>query len=274
MAAGTASLWLARAAVLRAWHRSAAAASSSSTWAEDLLHRMDQRDTWDRFYAEKGASGPQHFDWFFGYRHVSELLLSTLQGLPSGQARILDVGCGTSALGLGLYRDSPRQLHVSCLDFSPRALDSLRQLLRESPPPRHPLSQLSCHLADATRLRDTFGSGSFHLVLDKGTCDSLLRCPQGPGRAKQLVAGCLRVLRPGGRLLQFSDEDPDARLPFLEQAAGGTDVTVTEVGHVHGVSYYGYALVQRLPDSLDSSEQSPEGKGLKEKDFCGPDGLV
>ncbi|XP_015269592.1 PREDICTED: methyltransferase-like protein 12, mitochondrial isoform X2 [Gekko japonicus] len=252
--------------MLRSWHRSAS--SSSAGWAEDLLRHMDQRDTWDRFYSEKGASGPQHFDWFFGYRDVSGLLLSTLQGLPSGEARILDVGCGTSALGLGLYRDSPRQLHVSCLDFSPLALDSLRQLLWDSPPPRHPLSQLCCHLADATDLRDTFESGSFLLVLDKGTCDTLLRCPRGPGRAKQLVAECLRVLRPGGKLLQFSDEDPDARVPFLEQA-GGVDVTVTEVGHINGVCYYVYTLVQRLLDSTDSREQSPQGKGLK----SGPDGL-
>uniref|UniRef100_A0A670JL46 Citrate synthase lysine methyltransferase n=1 Tax=Podarcis muralis TaxID=64176 RepID=A0A670JL46_PODMU len=166
----------------------------------------------------QGASHHGHFDWFFSYDDVSEFLLSFLQSLPAGRTQILDVGCGTSALSLGLFRDSPRQLHISCLDFSPPAIDSLRQLVRESPPPGHPLSELHCFLADATALTSTFEEGSFHLVLDKGTCDTLLRCPQGPGRAKTLVSECLRVLRPTGNLLQFSDEDPDARVPFLEQA--------------------------------------------------------
>ncbi|XP_053133673.1 citrate synthase-lysine N-methyltransferase CSKMT, mitochondrial [Hemicordylus capensis] len=254
-----------RAGLRRAWHASSSSSSSSpgssSAWAEDLLRRMHQHDAWDRFYAEQGraGSGPGHFDWFFGYRDVSPLLRSVLQGLPSGPARILDVGCGTSALGLGLYQDSARPLDISCLDFSPLAVATLRRLLEESPPaPHHPHSRLRCHLADATDLSGTFEAGSFHLVLDKGTCDTLLRCPQGPGRARRLVAECLWVLRPQGRLLQFSDEDPDARLPFLEQA-GGADVTVREVGCSSGICYYAYLLgPRRTPDSAGSSGAVPE----------------
>ncbi|XP_063001708.1 citrate synthase-lysine N-methyltransferase CSKMT, mitochondrial [Elgaria multicarinata webbii] len=232
----------------RPLHHSVSCLSSSSVWADDLLRRMDQRDTWDRFYAakEEGAASPSHFDWFFGYRDISGFLLSVLQGLPSGQAWILDVGCGTSALGLGLYRDSPRQLHVTCLDFSPPAIETLRQLLRDSPPPSHPLSELHCCLADATDLAGSFAPKSFHLVLDKGTCDAMLRCPQGPGKARRLVAECLRVLKPQGSLLQFSDEDPDARVPLLEQA-GGVPVTVKEIGQFNGISYYAYVL--GAPDS-------------------------
>ncbi|XP_061462622.1 citrate synthase-lysine N-methyltransferase CSKMT, mitochondrial [Rhineura floridana] len=220
---------------------------SSAFWADDLLWQMDQRDAWDRFYTaqEKGTVSPGHFDWFFCYEEVSSFLLSILQSLSAGQAQILDVGCGTSALGLGLYRDSPRQLHISCLDFSPPAINTLCRLVQESPPPGHPLSELHCHVADATNLTGIFQQGSFHLVLDKGTCDTLLRCPQGPGRAWTLVAECLRVLRPTGSLLQFSDEDPDARIPFLEQA-GGLNVTVKEIEPINGICYYVYML---SPDS-------------------------
>lgn len=219
---------------------------------------MDQRDTWNRFYAEqeKSARGPTHFDWFFGYKDISGFLLSVLQGLPSTKARILDIGCGTSDLGLGLYRDSIHQLHISCLDFSPAAIDTLQQLLKEEPPPGHPLSQLHCHLGDATNLGGTFEPGSFHLVLDKGTCDTLLRCPQGPGRAGQLVAECLRVLRPEGSLLQFSDEDPDARVPFLKQA-GSMNVTVREIGQINGICYYAYKLDKK---TLDSEGSKVEGE--------------
>ncbi|XP_053224929.1 citrate synthase-lysine N-methyltransferase CSKMT, mitochondrial [Podarcis raffonei] len=252
-AAATAASWLkGPRGVFRTLVRSSlSSASSSSSWSDDLLRQMDRRGAWDRFYSakEKGASHPGHFDWFFSYEDVSGFLLSFLQSSPAGQTQILDVGCGTSALSLGLFRDSPRQLHISCLDFSPPAIDSLQQLVRESPPPGHPLSELHCYLADATALTSTFEEGSFHLILDKGTCDTLLRCPQGPGRAKTLVSECLRVLRPTGNLLQFSDEDPDARVPFLEQA-GGVKVTVKEIAHIGGICYYAYIL---SPDSSGTS---------------------
>ncbi|XP_038267338.1 citrate synthase-lysine N-methyltransferase CSKMT, mitochondrial isoform X1 [Dermochelys coriacea] len=224
--------------------------TSHSLMGDGLFHSMAQRDTWDRFYTQQDTAGtPRHFNWFFDYAAISGLLLPALQrcGSPEPNAsltRVLDVGCGTSDLGLGLYRDSPHPVHISCVDVSPVAIRSLQRLLQEVPPPRHPLSQLHLHVADATDLDGGgFGDGSFHLVLDKGTCDSLLRCTQGPGQAGQLVAECLRVLRPGGCLLQFSDEDPDARVPFLEQA-GGAGVTVQEVGHFGGICYYVYTLCQ------------------------------
>ncbi|KAJ6656957.1 hypothetical protein lerEdw1_002958 [Lerista edwardsae] len=160
-------------------------------------------------------------------------------------------GCLTLAAarqlwGWGCTATPPRQLDISCVDFSPLAIDALRQLLQDSPPARHALSRLHCHVADATNLAETFTPGSFHLILDKGTCDSLLRCPQGPGRARKLVAGCLRVLRPEGTLLQFSDEDPDVRMPFLEQA-GGASITVKEMGRLNGICYYVYMVGQQAP---------------------------
>ncbi|XP_075795413.1 citrate synthase-lysine N-methyltransferase CSKMT, mitochondrial [Pelodiscus sinensis] len=216
---------------------------------------MAQPSTWDRFYMQQATGGtPTHFNWFFDYAAISGLLLPALQEYGSPESnlspmRVLDVGCGTSDLGLGLYRDSPHPVHISCVDVSPVAIRSLHRLLQEVPPPRHSLSQLHLHVADATNLEGgSFGDGSFHVVLDKGTCDSLLRCPQGPGQAGQLVAECLRVLCPGGILLQFSDEDPDARIPFLERV-GGAGVTVQEVGHINGICYFIYKLSQPVLES-------------------------
>ncbi|XP_068779882.1 citrate synthase-lysine N-methyltransferase CSKMT, mitochondrial [Struthio camelus] len=209
--------------------------------AGDLLGAMEQPGAWDRFYARReraGAAG--HFEWFFGYEAVAGLLPPLLRG--PGVARVLDVGCGTSALGPALYRCCPRPVHVCCLDAAPAALAALGRLLRSAPPPRHPDSRLRLCLGDATDLAGSgFAPASFRLVLDKGTCDALLRCPAGPGRAGRLVAECLRVLQPGGRLLQFSDEDPDARVPFLERV-GVAGVTVQELGVPGVVPYFAYTV--------------------------------
>ncbi|MBN3326537.1 SYVN1 ligase, partial [Atractosteus spatula] len=77
---------------------------------------MHKKETWDCFYQQGGASSSplRPFEWFFGYPAVSELLLSFLEPGPGpeGPARVLDLGCGTSDLGPGLYRDSARAVRV------------------------------------------------------------------------------------------------------------------------------------------------------------------
>ncbi|CAI9624156.1 unnamed protein product [Staurois parvus] len=87
-----------------------------------------------------------------------------------------------------------------------------KSLLTETPiVPAHQDSHLEYLESDVTHLH-AFLSGSVSLVLDKGTSDSLLR--SGSEQAQKLVLESLRVLKKGGKLVQFTDEDPDARLPF------------------------------------------------------------
>ncbi|XP_069501281.1 citrate synthase-lysine N-methyltransferase CSKMT, mitochondrial isoform X2 [Ambystoma mexicanum] len=224
---------------------------------DDLQHNMHRKSTWDRFYVENNQSSRfRHFDWFFSYKHVAGFLQRFLQReADSGMCYILDVGCGTSDLGLGLYRDSTHPVHVCCVDFSPVAIRSMKEhFAATAPAPLNPGSELHFREADATDLAHV-GSHTFHLVLDKGTTDALLRGTDGAERANKMLAECLRVLRPGGILLQFSDEDPDARMPQLEQpsAEGGQPcVQVQDLGVVGGIQYYAYIL-----SAMPKSERLP-----------------
>lgn len=95
--------------------------------------------------------------------------------------------------------------------------------------------------ADAQNLAPVAPPGSFQLLLDKGTWDSVAR--GGLSGAYQVLSECLRVLSPQGTLIQFSDEDPDVRLPCLEQGSSGWTVTVQELGPFRGITYFAY-LVQ------------------------------
>ncbi len=64
----------------------------------------------------------------------------------------------------------------------------------------------------------------------------------------------LTVLKPSGSLLQFSDEDPDARLVWLEREVRGAtlaaDVGVQELGELRGVSYFCYQISLRTSEEV------------------------
>lgn len=208
---------------------------------------LADRCLWDKLHAQPRLGSIPTFDWFFGYEEAQGLLLPLLHG---GRAacplRVLDVGCGTSSLCTGIYTKCPHPVDVLGLDFSPVAVAHMNSLLEggqgQTPlNPGHPASRLHFMQADAQNLEPVASSGSFQLVLDKGTWDAVAR--GGLPGAYQLLSECLRVLSPQGTLIQFSDEDPDVRLPCLEQGSQGWTVTVQELGPFRGITYFAY-LVQ------------------------------
>ncbi|XP_003798769.1 methyltransferase-like protein 12, mitochondrial isoform X2 [Otolemur garnettii] len=208
-----------------------------------LAHRC----LWDRLHAQPRLGSVPTFDWFFGYEEVQGLLLPLLKETQAASPlRVLDVGCGTSSLCTGLYTKSPYPVDVLGVDFSPVAVAHMNNLLEGGQSqtrlcPGHPASCLRFIQADAQNLGPVASTGSFQLLLDKGTWDAVARA--GLPGAYQLLSECLRVLSPQGTLIQFSDEDPDVRLPCLEQGSQGWTVTVQELGPFRGITYFAY-LVQ------------------------------
>ncbi|KAG2460023.1 CSKMT methyltransferase, partial [Polypterus senegalus] len=218
-----------------------------SSLSSDLLHSMHKKEMWDNFYVQKQRDAIQNFDWFFNYRALSGLLHqclnSSLQCYSSSDVfRILDLGCGISDVGLGLFQDLPEPVQVICTDISPVAIAMMQQLVSTfSPIPKHSSSELRYVELDCTRL-DSFHSGLFNLILDKGTTDAFLRSAAGKPMAIQMLMEALRVLHPSGSFLQFSDEDPDARIPWLESSGvGRVKVNVQELT-LQGASYYVYII--------------------------------
>ncbi|KAM9660127.1 citrate synthase-lysine N-methyltransferase CSKMT, mitochondrial [Trichechus inunguis] len=208
---------------------------------------LADRCLWDRLHAQPRLGGAPTFDWFFGYEEAQGFLLPLLQEASTAcPLQVLDVGCGTSGLCTGLYTKCAHPVDVLGVDFSPVAVAHMNSLLEggqgQNPLcPGHPASCLRFMQADAQNLGPVAPSGSFQLVLDKGTWDAVAR--GGLPGAYQLLSECLRVLSPRGTLIQFSDEDPDVRLPCLEQGSQGCTVTVQELGPFRGLTYFAY-LVQ------------------------------
>ncbi|XP_071386097.1 citrate synthase-lysine N-methyltransferase CSKMT, mitochondrial isoform X1 [Centroberyx affinis] len=226
-----------------------------SSLTTELIENMDKKATWDRFYTENSSRTPnfKNFEWFFGFDSVRDFIMPFLHAKshPDSPLQVLDMGCGTSALGPCIYKHSPFPVRVTCADISPIAVRLMQEHVRaKAIEPHHPSSQLEFLELDCTQLHGCYGSESVDLIVDKGTTDALLRSKEGRGKAGQVLRQCLKVLRSSGSLLQFSDEDPDARLLWLEtegQEPGvlAADVGVQEVGELRGVCYYCYQVTPR-----------------------------
>ncbi|KAJ8281849.1 hypothetical protein COCON_G00043680 [Conger conger] len=217
----------------------------------DLIENMDKKETWDRFYRENNAKRDfKNFEWFFGFDSVRDFILPLLrpQSDSATLRRILDLGCGTSALGPGIYKHSDWPVDVTCADISPVAVQLLQEQARSKPiQPGNPSSRLSFLELDCCRLQTQFGEQSLDVIVDKGTTDALLRSREGRPKAGSVLKQCLGVLSQSGCLLQFSDEDPDARLLWLERESGGLGaqaarIGLQEVGTLRGVCYYCYII--------------------------------
>ncbi|XP_041038032.1 citrate synthase-lysine N-methyltransferase CSKMT, mitochondrial [Carcharodon carcharias] len=208
---------------------------------DDLLENLEKRTAWDRFYLKSLAQPFKHFDWFLGYSSLHGILVELLLGVDKdGPRKLLDLGCGTSELGPRLYCDCPFPLHVYCVDFSPVAVSLMQAQFSPLPAPGNPASQLHFLQADATHLLD-FQSGTFDLILDKGTMDAMLRANDGGLAVKQALSESVRVMHAGGSVLQVSDEDPDVRILWLERV-WKVNVTAFELEPDGRTSYFAYLI--------------------------------
>lgn len=217
---------------------------------------MDKKATWDRFYMETGGQQTKkfkNFEWFFGFDAVQDIILPFLKRPTDSNApvQVLDMGCGTSALGPSIYRHTPWPVAVTCVDISPVAVELMQEHTKTTPiKPQSQQSSLAFLELDCTKLNEHFRPQSLDLIVDKGTTDALLRSRDGGAKAGQILRQCMGVLRSTGSLIQLSDEDPDARILWLEKETVGTgevaaDVGVQEVGVLRGVCYYCYHITPR-----------------------------
>lgn len=217
---------------------------------------MDKKATWDRFYTETSSRSStfKNFEWFFGFSSVRDFILPLLQTKRHSDPllQVLDLGCGTSALGPCIYKHSHLPVRVTCADISPVAVRLMQEHVQAAAiQPHNPGSQLRFVELDCTQLHKHCGSSNLDLIIDKGTTDAMLRSKEGRAKANLMLKQCLKVLHSSGSLLQFSDEDPDARLLWLETEAREpgvmeANVAVQEVGELRGVIYYCYQVTPCL----------------------------
>lgn len=150
------------------------------------LAEYNQPEFWEKQYAQSDVYN--EFEWYLSLQEYQDLLLAML---PK-EARILNLGCGTSMLSRALYLAGRTRL-VN-IDIS----SSCIELMKSKCAAQRDMEWL---VMDATDLK--FENESFDIVIDKATSDVFMAVKKselGPARdlVLKLFEEAWRVLRPNG----------------------------------------------------------------------------
>lgn len=121
--------------------------------------------------------------------------------------KILHIGCGNSRLPEELAEEG--YTNITNVDFSQKAIMLMEERCREKYPS---LVFTAMNVLDMKEL----GPGSFNVVLDKGTLDSILCSDNAGPDCMKMLEEIYRVLAPGGRYICITYGDPEHRKKHLE----------------------------------------------------------
>lgn len=185
---------------------------------------------------------PAAYEWYavdlFDMMRTSTALAAVFERLRTlgSPLRALEVGCGTSAIGVQLA-SLPSFARIVCVDVSPVVVDLMQR--RHAAPP---LLTFVC--ADATELGAVFAPSSFQLIFDKGCLDAL-SCRREP-QMRRYMEQVWQLLDPAGAFVLVSHGA--LRTPLFDFAFEGECAVLPADGMCEKDTYL--YLLRRRPQML------------------------
>jgi ubiquinone/menaquinone biosynthesis C-methylase UbiE len=189
---------------------------------------LSKRTTWKKRYEENSGD----FDWLVDGHTTADYVISFMKRPHVAENRalkLMDLGCGSSPFSRILYEKSSIPVDICSIDYAESAVAAAKRNFWESgTKPYSNNSSLSFITADAQNL--PFRDNSFEIVVDKGTMDSALKHKKlGYELAQKMAKEVIRVLKVYGHVLQFTDEDPELRLPLWEKLVTEMKLSETDL---------------------------------------------
>ena len=121
--------------------------------------------------------------------------------------KILNVGCGNSRLSEELYEDGFED--ITNIDFSNKVISQIEEKNKSKYP------KMTFKIMDVLDMQE-IQTGSFNIVFDKATLDSILCGDNSGSNAQKMISEIHRVLAPGGRYICITYGDPEHRKKYFE----------------------------------------------------------
>lgn len=209
---------------------------------------MHDPSYWSALY----ASGRAPAEWFVDpdelYDVICDTAFASTEGLTDGTYRVLDVGCGTSSVGVDIIRKWPAAIEgghgrkescatftscavvVDAIDFAATAVQRVTSVHSEFVKS----GTLYVHELDVLHPDGLpFTDERYNLVLDKGTLDAIVHGfsdDQRDAAVGKALGEVNRVAAPHCALVHVSDEPPELRMPILAAGLGDWLFSWREVG--------------------------------------------
>eukprot|EP00826_Nyctotherus_ovalis_P064802 TRINITY_DN9513_c0_g1_i10.p1 TRINITY_DN9513_c0_g1~~TRINITY_DN9513_c0_g1_i10.p1 ORF type:complete len:165 (-),score=51.71 TRINITY_DN9513_c0_g1_i10:18-512(-) len=153
------------------------------------------------YWEERYQREPEPFDWYQKYQGFRDCLAQNMKA----EDKILHIGCGTSRMTEDMYKEGFTE--TTNVDISPTAIEQMKERYKESCP------NASFVVMDARKLE--FETGSFDVVVDKGTLDCLLSDEAGFETIETVLNEIYRVLTPTGTYMCISVSYTHLTLPTI-----------------------------------------------------------
>ena len=141
----------------------------------------------DEYWRQRYEGGSQTFEWFVSLEECllqAPMVRGLLESRVRMQARVLEIGCGTSSVAEQLWDMGFR--HVTAIDNQPKAIAFCQERQKQKD------RQIDYQVGDMTKL-DGFADKSLDLIVDKGALDALV-C-RGDDSIELCAAQLWRVLK-------------------------------------------------------------------------------
>jgi len=154
------------------------------------------------YWDERYTKDTEPFDWYQRYEGIK----STLDRYVQPTHKVLMSGAGNSRLSEELYENQVK--NITNIDISEVCVNHMKAKHEDK-------QEMQWQKMDVRKLE--FADGTFDVVIDKGTLDSVL-CGEGSTKnCAQMCKEVSRVLKPGGTYIVVSYGQPDYRLNYFDK---------------------------------------------------------